>query len=963
MKEGEHSLFSDFKEWLKEAIFNRFTLLIVVFFAMMFVLIQRVFVMQIVNGEDYLKNFTLTIKKETTLKSTRGNIYDRNGELLAYNKLAYSVTIEDNYESGKNKNAYMNATILRVIRIIEECGDTVNSDFNIILNADDEFEYTISDTRLLRFLADIYGHASIDDLKTNERNATPLDVIEYLAGSSVYGVGETEIHEDGESEFVVGKGYTKEELLKVISIRYKLSTNSYQKYLSTVIANDVNEYTVAAVKENSDILQGINIEENTLRVYNDSQYFAHIIGYTGYASTEDLIELKSSPHHYTSADVVGKSGVEKSMEEYLQGNKGKDVIYVDNMGKVIESVEHIDSTAGNDVYLSIDAQLQKAVYNMLEQKLAGILVSKIVNMKTYDNSVVKTSLMMIPIDDVYYALINNNIIDIEHMAGDNAAVYERQVNEAFINKQNSVMESLREELLNSKTPYCDLRDEYKVYQSYIVNRLMSKSTGVLDSNLVDRNDKTYINWTTNETISLNEYLHYCLAMNWIDVTKFHLDSQYSDSEEVYVQLVDFIINDLRENVGFSKKMYKYMIADSMISGRELCMILYEQKILYGTSAEKAALENGEKTAYDFMINKIANLEITPAMLALDPCSGSCVVANTDGELLAVVTYPGYDNNKFANSIDADYYASLLADLSSPLYNNATQQMTAPGSTFKPCSAACALEEGIVNLGETINCTGVYDFFDQKKQCWVYPGGHSHLDVSGAIGNSCNVFFYEVGNRLATNSHTEVYDEQRGLDRLQKYADLFGLTTKTGIEMEENEPQFSKTLPVDSAIGQGSHNYTTIGLSRYVTTIASKGSCYNYTLLQKVVNSDGEIVENYSPMLKNSVLLKDTTWQQIYSGMRLVVQKAAAFKDFPIATAGKTGTAQNSKSRTNHALFIGFAPYDNPEVTVAVRIAYGYTSANAAKLAKDVFSYYFNIEDATELVNGIANEASDEIIED
>ena len=956
-------MLSDIKEWLKDAIFNRFTLLLIVYVVFIVVLVQRLFVMQIINGQDYLNNFKLTIKKETTLKSTRGNIYDRNGKLLAYNKLAYAVTIEDNFESGKKKNALINDSLFRAINIVESCGDTVSNDFNIIINDDGQYDFAISGTKLTRFLADIYGHKSMDDLTTAERNSTPDDVVRYLADSKRYGIGHTVIDAKGNSEFVPLEGYTKEEVLKIMTVRYQLSTNSYQKYLSTVIADDVNENTVAAIKENSDILQGVNIEVNTLRQYNESEYFAHIIGYTGNASPDDLAELASSKHDYNGADMVGKSGIEKSMEEYLQGEKGKDAIYVDNMGKVIDTISHVDPTAGADVYLSIDADLQKAVYNMLEQKLAGILVSKIINMKEYNNDVVKSSLMMIPIDDVYYALINNNVIDTEHMAKETASTYEKQVHEAFLIKQQQVMQALRDELFTVKTPYKELSDEMKVYESYIVTRLMSNSTGVLVSELIDRDDSTYINWTTNETISLNEYLHYCLANNWMDVTKFHLESQYSDSEEVYSQLVDFIIDDLTANSGFGKKMYKYMIADNAISGKQLCMILYEQKIIYGTAADKAMLESGAKTPYEFMINKISNLEITPAMLALDPCSGSCVVANTNGELLALVTYPGYDNNRFANSIDSDYYAKLLSDLASPLYNNATQQMTAPGSTFKPCSAACALEEGVVNVGETIKCEGVFEYFDVEKQCWVYPGAHGPLDVIGAIGNSCNCFFYEVGFRLATNTHTADYDEQRGLDRLQKYADLFGLTTKTGIEMEENTPKFSDELPVDSAIGQGSHNYTTVGLSRYVTTIATKGTCYQYTLLSKIVDQEGGVVETRSPDIQNSVVFADSTWKNIYAGMREVVEKAAAFKGFPIAVAGKTGTAQTSKSRTNHAVFIGFAPYDDPQVTVATRIAYGYTSANAAQLSKDVLSYYFEVEDADTLISGVADEATNEIIED
>jgi len=956
-------LLSDIKEWLKEAIFNRFTLLLIVYIILIVVLVQRLFVMQIIKGQDYLNNFKLTIKKETTLKSTRGNIYDRNGNLLAYNKLAYAVTIEDNFESGKKKNALINDSLYRAINIVESCGDTVTNDFNIIINDDGQYEFTVTGSKLTRFLADIYGHKLTDDLTTSERNSTPDDVINYLADQKKYGIGHTVIDAKGDSTFVPLEGYTKEEVLKIMTIRYQLSMNSYQKYLSTVIADDVNDETVAAIKENSDILQGVGIEVNTLRQYNDPQYFAHIIGYTGNASPDDLVELAGSEHDYNGADMVGKSGIEKSMEEYLQGTKGKDVIYVDNMGKVIETISHSDPKAGNDVYLSIDSDLQKAVYNMLEQKLAGILVSKIVNMKEYNNDVVKSSLMMIPIDDVYYALINNNVIDAEHMASNHASTYEKQVYDAFLNKQAQVMAQLKDELLTTRTPYRELSDEMKVYQSYIVSRLMSQSTGILVSDLIDRDDKVYIDWTTNETISLYDYLHYCLANSWMDVTKFNLSSQYSDSEEVYGHLIDWLIDDLSKNSGFAKKIYKYMIRDDNITGKQLCMILYEQKVVSGNAADKALLESGAKTSYDFIINKISNLEITPAMLALDPCSGSCVVANKQGELLALVTYPGYDNNRFANSIDSDYYAKLLSDLASPLYNNATQQMTAPGSTFKPCSAACALEEGVVNLGETIFCNGVFEYFDVEKKCWIYPGGHSALGVAGAIGNSCNVFFYEVGLRLATNNHSSDYDEQKGLDRLQKYADLFGLTSKTGIEMEENQPKFSDVLPVDSAIGQGSHNYTTVGMSRYVTTIATRGTCYKYTLLDKVVNPEGEVIKSGTNEIQNSVVFADSTWDQIYTGMREVVEKAAAFKGFPIKVAGKTGTAQTSKSRTNHALFIGFAPYEDPEVTVATRIAYGYTSANAAQLSKNVLSYYFNLEEADELVNGVADEQTNEIIED
>ncbi len=959
-------MLTDIKEWIKNVIFSRLFLLVIIIGALFFILMQKLFVLQIINGKDYLNNFTLTIKKEISLPSARGNIYDRNGNLLAYNELAYSVTIEDNYESGSEKNLLLNDTIIRTVRIIEACGDEVNNDFKVILNRFGRYEYIVSDTRLLRFLADVYGHQRIDDLTQEERNSTPDDLIRYLCSKERYQIGTMEENEDGEKEFVPLKGYTPEEILKIITVRYAMSTNSYQKYLSTVIASQVSSETVAAIMENKPELQGVDIAENMLRRYNDPQYFSHILGYVGTASTEDLEELSASTHDYDITDTVGKAGIEKAMEEYLQGRKGKDVVFTDNVGKVISTDSHEDPAAGQDVYLSIDSDLQKAVYNMLEQKLAGILVTKIINMKEYNNSEVKSSNMMIPIDDVYFALINNNVIDITKFGSSDSHQYEKEVYDAFKGRQGDILADVRTELMETATPYKDLPKEMQVYESYIVSRLQASSTGVIMNDAVDREDKTYLDWTVKETISLKEYLNYCLAQNWIDISKFRIENRYSDTSEVYEQLVDFICEDLKNDTGFSKKIYKYMIRDGYVTGRQLCLIMFEQRVIYGTSADKQALESGARTSYDFLINKISNIEITPAQLALDPCSGSCVVLSTDGEVLACVSYPGYNANRLTNTIDADYYAELMNDLSSPMYNHATQQMTAPGSTFKMVSAITGLENHVINLGEPLQCRGTYEIesLNLEKKCWIYPYAHGSLDVTHAIENSCNSFFYEVGYRLATNLHTTTYNEKTGLNKLRVYADKFGLTEKTGIEMEENEPQFSDTLPIDSAIGQGSHNYTTIGLARYVDTIATRGICYNLTLVNRIMDKEGQTVREYIPDIRNRVEVPQDEWDAVQYGMRLVANKTAAYKHFPINVAGKTGTAQTSLSRTNHALFVGFAPYENPEITIAVRIAYGYTSANAAGLASDVMKYYFNLEDKDELINGIATvEENMEVIED
>jgi penicillin-binding protein 2 len=594
-----------------------------------------------------------------------------------------------------------------------------------------------------------------------------------------------------------------------------------------------------------------------------------------------------------------------------------------------------------------------AIYNIIEQRLAGILVDKIKNIYNYDPLTSSSRQnIIIPIDDVYFALIDNNVIDINHFDDEEAEETEKEVYELFTNKKEEVLATLEEELSNIKTPYNKLSKEYENYESYIVTMLTEK--GVLVSSAIDKDDATYIAWTTDEVISLNEYLAYAISQNWIDITKLSVESQYSDSDEVLKSIIEYIIDNLSENTKFSKKMYKYMISSQSITGKQICMLLYEQELITVEESEINALKNNAVSAYNFMLEMISNLQITPAQLALDPCTGSCVVTDVNtGEVLALVSYPGYDINKLANGVDAEYFASLQSDLSVPQWSAATQQETAPGSTFKMVSALAAMGEGVVSsLNETIYCSGTFDKLSPTiHRCWIYPSAHGAMNLSNAIANSCNGFFYEVGYRLAQDGSG--YNSDYGLSRLEKYADMFGLTEKSGIEITESEPQFSTEFVVPSAIGQGSNNYTTVGLARYVTAVANSGTVYNLSVLDKVTDSKGNLIEDYTPDIRNTIEVDNSIWNAIHSGMRTVVQKKSYYSDLAVNVAGKTGTAQEGRNRTNHALFLSYAPYENPEISVSVRIAYGYSSDYAAQVAKDVYTYYYGLAEDDEIITGTA----------
>ncbi len=430
-------MFDELKDKLKGFFTSRLTVFTVVFLLLGGILAYRCFDLQIVHGEEYLEDFVLQIEKTRDITSTRGNILDRNGNILAYNELAYSVKIEDVFESGRKKNANLNETIMKLIRMIEKNGDRVITDFKIVLDEDGEFAFTVEGTSLLRFLADVYGKRTIGELEDQMRIATAQDVMEFLSrnSSAAFAIGEREDPEDSKSEFIPGKGYTKEDWLKLVTVRYAMNLTSFRKYIGTTVATDISEKTVAVIMENSEELPGVTIVEDTIRKYVDSKYFAHVLGYTGKISSEELTQLNEElaaqgrgEEVYNINDVVGKSGIESSMETTLQGIKGYEKVIVDNTGRVISIIERQEAQAGQDVYLTIDMELTEAVYNILEQSLAGLVSDKIINAKEYKPAPnAESSDIKIPIYDVYFALFNNAVIDLKHMASEDAGEVEQEV--------------------------------------------------------------------------------------------------------------------------------------------------------------------------------------------------------------------------------------------------------------------------------------------------------------------------------------------------------------------------------------------------------------------------------------------------------------------------------------------------------------------------------------------------------
>lgn len=339
--------------------------------------------------------------------------------------------------------------------------------------------------------------------------------------------------------------------------------------------------------------------------------------------------------------------------------------------------------------------------------------------------------------------------------------------------------------------------------------------------------------------------------------------------------------------------------------------------------------------------------------------GAAVVKVGTGEVLSLASYPTYDLSTFRQP---EVYAELAENPAKPFQNRATSSAYAPGSTFKPLTALAALEEGAVTLTEKINDPGVWYYPEMiegtepfRAFCWK-RSGHGKLNVTQAITNSCNVFFYEMGYRL-------------GIDALDKYAKAFGLGESTGIEIGDNPGVLAGREQreaaggvwyggetTQAAIGQSDNLFTPLQLANYIATLVSGGKHCQAHLLKAVKSYDNsEVVALGNTQPLNTVQFSDSTLKAIKEGMLGYTQPGGmvynAFKDCIVTAGAKTGTAQLGGGKKNNGMFVCFAPYDEPEIAVAIAIEQGDAGAALASTAVQILNAYFSADEVGTAILG------------
>lgn len=883
-------------------------------------LISKVFYIQIIKGEEYANNHTKRLEREIVMNGSRGNIYDKNGKLLAYNKqnkiLIIDTSMLSNYIDSNEYNLRLNTSIINTVNILRDNNQSLTQyNFPVIVNSENKYEYNISDqVILLSFLKDIFSKNSIDDLTVKEKNISAEDLINELA----FKTDENSNYEDL-PHFDLNTGIDDKQLiLDVISIRNLIFQHRYQKYKNIIIAKDINNQTIIDIEENKDSVLGVSVIDNLERVYNDPIYISNIIGYTS----------KNDENN----QIVGEMGIEKNLNDILSAKEGYKKLYVDSTGKVLDEVETSSPSYGNDVYLSIDIELQKFAYNKVEDVLTKFYLEHLVNSNSFVDDVreLKDG-YFISSSMIYNSLLTNGVIDIKHLSNKLASETEKKVYNIispFIKENIDKISSI----LLGDLPLKSFSD----YEQSLIKFLFTylQNANIIDVSKLNSDDDTIKSWLNKELLP-KTYLSYLIGNNYINIEKLGINKKYSDVNDVANSIITYINDRFYTDRNFLTLISEKLFLNNLISGRDIIQILYDQEFLK-KDEHYENFENG-KDSYSYLIELIENKILTPGVIGVEPFSAAFVMNDTNtGKVLAMVSYPGYDNNKMD---DNNYLRYIMSNNTSQLLNRATQLMKAPGSTFKPIMALAGLEEDVIEPYETVYCNGVFDTVTPEIKCWIYPSGHGSLNTIGGIANSCNVYFNEIGHRLGSKSKDEKYSNAIALNYIDKYASQFGLDKKTGLEIDEEQPHISDENGILSSIGQGTHLFNSANLARYVTTLANEGKVVNLSLVDKIQDVDGTIKQKDTEVIDNIQFNKEYM-SVIKSGMRNVVTGYNYFDDLPVNVAGKTGTAQENLAKNDNNLFISFSPYEKPEVATSIIYTNMGTKVYHLSTTAEILKYYY-----------------------
>lgn len=625
--------------------------------ALFVVIIGKFYQLQVIDHDLYANQLRASVEQLIEIPAPRGLVFDRYGRPLAVNQPTNVLKFD---QQVRLKGDELNQVLLDVANTLEQNGDEYVD--NVPITKNPPFEYTQSKSAINQFMYTI----PYDDEK--HRQALLLmsaqEVIDYLRSDDVFAIAETISDQDAR---------------EIIALRTEIYGYAYRKYNLVTIATDISDQTVAQLEENHVKYPGMIVDVEPIRYYPEGESMGSILGYTRAITEAQYEEMKALG--YDKNDIVGHDGIEKTMESELRGKEGKERVEVDNMGRRVHTIEKDDAIPGNNIFLTIDLDLQLAAYNSVERRLSEAIIERLKGNNSRINTVSSR--------EVIVSMIESSQLDLR------------------------LMEKAPEGSMQ-KTLYVRLMQEYNALDNMVKQTLAP---------------------------------------------------------------LDLLIQMLEEG-------------NPLFTEKEILLAMNEQgRMSLSDATIKSFKENKTGTTESVLIEQLEQGKLKPNQFAIDPFSASAVVMDVNtGEVLAMVGYPYADSNEM--TMNFNQYYNTLFDERSMLWNRSLMTAKAPGSTYKMISGITGLEEGVITPETTIYDTGIYEKVGEPApRCWIHSrtgGGHGSTDIIKAFEVSCNYYFYETAYRLGLQSSVPY----AGIDAFTKYAEMFGLGEKTGIELAETNPNIS-----------------------------------------------------------------------------------------------------------------------------------------------------------------------------
>ena len=913
-------------EKIMEIIKSRVFIMLVAIFILFSIVALRLFSLQVVHGETYQQNLKTSVIQELSIPAARGMIYDRYGRPLAYNQVAFSLMLDDSINIVLPNR---NQILANFVTAYSETDTTVSD--NLPISVTTPYKFTFD--------------SETDEAKWKES------------------IGLTKKQLD----------FTASEVLNYLFEKYEVPSNLSLTYGRKIVS------------------LGMELNDKNLMLLS----LINVLDANNETLVDDVPISTSQPYGFLydgreSSELDWKSSVGMTREK-LQYNAQESIEYLEGLFGVPKNLSSEMKrkliTLRYSLYLKRYRKYQPVpvALNISNKTIAAVEE----NNESFIGVTIDTSSLRHYTADEYFSHIlgyirkidENEFVELKDYGYTLSSIvgksgveklYELNLNgidgEMIVEVDSS---GRRINTIETKPPISgdsvyltldmDLQiSAYNHLEKVLTDVLISKLTATALKDMPITLKEFFCSMIECDTISLKKILS---ATGGV---------QKNIADLLYEQHPDFaLVSD--EDRKIAQQFIISAINNNKISYRQLINVLIEQEKITASPEYLDRINNGSVSALSVVLTKLQAGELRPSDTNLDPCSGSVVVNYVStGETLALVTYPSYDNNRLVNTFNNDYYSFLLNHPSTPLVNRPLRERKAPGSTFKMITALTVLENNTVTPTSLIQDHGL--FTSAKKpyaRCWIHSSGghHGTLNIKHALEVSCNYYFYEAIFRIGNQDQGNSSDS---IAALNKYTEAFGLNDHSGIEIGEAKPNMaspeykeasikwqnpdatvSQTRWTDgdtirAAIGQSVNNFAPIHMNKYISTLANGGTRYSSYLIDKVETPDGTLISQAEPYVELVTEFKQENLNAVYEGMLLVTQGSSGtlrgvFNDYPINVAAKSGTAQEALSRSSHTWFVGFAPYEDPQISITVMIPFGESpGAPAAVVAKNVISEYMGL---------------------